>query len=203
MLLTARAMMVGAACAVATLAGCSATVGEQYTTISKESLEQGISDALEKATGQAPDSVECPGSLKAEADESVRCELTAGTDRYGLTATITSYENGNAEYDVKVDDEPASTGEPTGSDEPTGTDEASIPKEIVEQGISDALEESVGQAPDSVECPSGLTAKAGESIRCKLTAGTDRYGLTATVTSYDSDNGNVEYDIKVDDQPAS
>jgi hypothetical protein len=198
MLLTVRAMMVGAACAVVTLTGCSASV-EAEATVSKENLEQGISDALEKATGQAPDSVDCPGSVKAKADESVRCELTAGTDRYGLTATITSYENGKAEYDVKVDDEPASTG----SEEPTGTEEASIPQEIVEQGISDALAESVGQAPDSVECPSGLTAKAGESIRCELTAGTDRYGLTATVTSYDSSNGNAQYDIKVDDQPAS
>ncbi len=208
MLLTARAMMVGAACAVVTLTGCSASV-EAEATVSKENLEQGISDALEKATGQAPDSVECPGSVKAKVDESVRCELTAGSNRYGLTATITSYDNSKAEYDVKVDEKPVSSGDPTGSEDPTGTedptdtDEASIPKTVVEQGISDALEESVGQAPDSVECPSGLTAKVGETIRCELTAGSDRVGLTATITSYDNSNGNAQYSIKVDDQPIS
>jgi hypothetical protein len=202
MLLTVRATMVGVACAVVTLTGCSASV-EAEATVSKADLEQGISDALEEATGQAPDSVDCPGSVKAKVDESVRCELTAGSDKYGLTATITSYDNSKAQYDVKVDEEPASTGDPTGSDAPTGTDEASIPKTIVEQGISDALEESVGQRPDSVECPSGLTAKVGETIRCELTAGSDRVGLTATITSYDNTNGNAQYSIKVDDQPIS
>ncbi|MBB4912818.1 hypothetical protein H4W32_002190 [Actinophytocola algeriensis] len=45
---------------------------------------------------------------ESEGGESVRCELSAGSVRYGLTATVGSYHNGKAEYDVKVDEEPAS-----------------------------------------------------------------------------------------------
>lgn len=110
MLLIARAVLTGAACAVVALAGCSVSVEPQKeaeATISKENLEGGIADALEKAVGQRPDSVECPGSVKAKAGESIRCELSAGTDRYGLTATVSSYADGKAQYDVKVDETPA------------------------------------------------------------------------------------------------
>jgi hypothetical protein len=58
----------------------------------------GSADAVER---------ECPGSVKAKAGESVRCELSAGSVRYGLTATVSSYDNGKAQYEVKVDDKPA------------------------------------------------------------------------------------------------
>jgi hypothetical protein len=64
-------------------------------------------DALEKSVGKRPDSVTCPGPVKAKAGESIRCELRAGSSRYGLTATVTSYDDGNARYQVKVDQKPA------------------------------------------------------------------------------------------------
>lgn len=102
-------MLTGAVCAVVTLTGCSVTVEpKEDPTISQENLENGISDALEKAVGQRPDSVECPGSVKAKTGESVRCELSAEAVRYGLTATVQSYSDGKARYDVKVDEEPVS-----------------------------------------------------------------------------------------------
>lgn len=109
MLFAARAVLTGAVCAVVTLTGCSVSVEPtEEPTISQENLEKGISDALEKEVGQRPDSVECPGSVKAKAGESVRCELSAGAVRYGLTATVSSYGDGKAQYDVKVDQEPVS-----------------------------------------------------------------------------------------------
>jgi hypothetical protein len=108
MLLAVRAVLTGAACAVVTLTGCSVNVEtKEDASISKENLEQGIADALEKEVGQRPDSVECPGSVQAKVGESVRCELSAGSTRYGLTATVSSYGDGKAQYDVKVDDKPA------------------------------------------------------------------------------------------------
>ncbi|MFC4855029.1 DUF4333 domain-containing protein [Actinophytocola glycyrrhizae] len=103
-------MLAGVVCAVPALTGCSVSVEtEPEAVITEEVLEKGIADALEKSVGQRPDSVECPGSIKAAAGESVRCELSAGADRYGLTATVSSYDkdNGNADYDIEVDDEPA------------------------------------------------------------------------------------------------
>jgi hypothetical protein len=106
MLLTVRTTLAGVACALVTLAGCSVNVGSDPT-ISKDNLQQGIMDALEKSVGKRPDSVSCPGPVKAKAGESIRCELSAGRARYGLTATVTSYDDGNARYQVKVDQKPA------------------------------------------------------------------------------------------------
>lgn len=106
-LLPVRAMLAGVACAVVTLTGCSASVSTEEPTLTKETLEEGIIDALEEMAGQRPDSVECPGSMKAKVGESIRCELTAGSDRVGLTATVKSVEGTNAQYDIKVDDEVA------------------------------------------------------------------------------------------------
>lgn len=107
MLLAVRAVLTGAVCAVVTLTGCSVSVEpKEDPTMSQETVETGIADALEKVVGQRPDSVECPGSVKAKVGETFRCELSAGSVRYGLTGTIKSLENGKAQYDVKVDDKP-------------------------------------------------------------------------------------------------
>ncbi|NKQ56465.1 DUF4333 domain-containing protein [Amycolatopsis sp. K13G38] len=85
-----------------TLFGCSS----KGDTVAKDTLEQGITDTLTKAVGQRPDKVECPGPIKAEAGQTMRCVLTAGSTRYGLSATITSYENGTAHYRAQVDQQP-------------------------------------------------------------------------------------------------
>lgn len=92
-------------CAGLALPGCSS--GGQQQTISKQTVEQGIADALQKQVGDRPDTVTCPGPLKAEAGASERCQLTAAGLRYGVTATITSYQNGTANYQVKVDSQPS------------------------------------------------------------------------------------------------
>ncbi|HJQ46420.1 MAG TPA: DUF4333 domain-containing protein [Amycolatopsis sp.] len=92
--------------AVLALGGCSVTVQKTDNSISKETLEQGIADTLQKKVGDRPDTVTCPGSLKPEPGASIRCELTAVGLRYGVTATVTSAENGKANYDVKVDNQP-------------------------------------------------------------------------------------------------
>ncbi|QFU88388.1 DUF4333 domain-containing protein [Amycolatopsis sp. YIM 10] len=97
---------VAAACAALALTGCSASVNTGEPTIAKATLEQGVTDALHKSVGQRPDSVECPDSVKAEAGQSTRCVLTASSVRYGLTATVTSVDNGNARYQVQVDNKP-------------------------------------------------------------------------------------------------
>ena len=89
------------------LAACSAKVTvTPEPTIAKETLEQGIADILQQKVGQRPDSVTCPGPVKAVTGQSVRCELTSGTAKYGLTATVNSYQNGKANYSVQVDEKP-------------------------------------------------------------------------------------------------
>lgn len=83
----------------------------------------------------------------------------------------------------------------------TTDEDKTVPREELEKGIADSLEQSVGQRPDSVECPDPVKAKAGESTRCVLSAGNVRYGLTAKITSYDKDSGNAHYEVQVDDKP--
>jgi hypothetical protein len=62
---------------------------------------------LQQQVDQRPDSVTCPGPVKATSGESVRCELAAGSTKYGLTATVNSYSDGKADYSVQVDDKPS------------------------------------------------------------------------------------------------
>jgi hypothetical protein len=104
---TAVVVALGASCAGLMLAGCSAHASvNSDPSIDKATLEQGISDTLTKKVGRKPDSVTCPGPLKAKAGQSERCVLVGDGTRYGLTATIASYENGHAHYDVQVDQQP-------------------------------------------------------------------------------------------------
>lgn len=91
------------------LAGCSVHAGPGEPTIAKSDLESGVADSLQKRVGQRPDSVECPGPVKAVTGQTARCTLTVGSTRYGLTVTVTSYDHGRAAYDVQVDSKPLSS----------------------------------------------------------------------------------------------
>ncbi|WP_051165869.1 DUF4333 domain-containing protein [Amycolatopsis orientalis] len=93
-----------AACAFL-LAGCSVSVsvGKQ---VSKEDLERGISDALQQSIGKRPDTVTCPGAIKAVEGESMRCVLTAGGQKVGLTAKIGAVHGSDVRYNVQVDQKP-------------------------------------------------------------------------------------------------
>lgn len=66
----------------------------------------------------------------------------------------------------------------------------------VEREVSAQLEETVGQKPDSIECPGDLDAVEGTEMRCVLTAGGDELGVSVTVVGVDGDE--VDFDIQVD-----
>ena len=69
----------------------------------------------------------------------------------------------------------------------------------LENQVSSKLEEQVGQAPDSVDCPNDLDAEVDAETRCTLTAGDQTYGVAVKVTEVDG--SDVQCDIAVDDQP--
>lgn len=71
----------------------------------------------------------------------------------------------------------------------------------LEKQVSTQLTKSVGQKPDSVDCPKGLKAEKGATTRCSLTAGSSTYGVTVRTTKVDGDK--VAFAIKVDDKPKS
>ncbi|GAA3816619.1 DUF4333 domain-containing protein [Cellulomonas soli] len=69
----------------------------------------------------------------------------------------------------------------------------------LETQVSSMLQEQVGVAPDSVDCPDPLPGEAGSEVRCTLTASGVTYGLTATSNGVEGDAVNIS--VQVDDQP--
>lgn len=78
---------------------------------------------------------------------------------------------------------------------------AAVSAADVEEQAEIQLEQQVGQRPD-ITCAEDLPAEVGASIECELTADglPDTYGVTMTVTDV-ADDGNVGFDIKVDEEP--
>ncbi len=68
----------------------------------------------------------------------------------------------------------------------------------VETGVGDALEREVGGVPQDIDCPDGMAAEVGESVRCTLTVPEGLLGATATVKSVDGDH--VVLGVEVDEQ---
>lgn len=96
------------------------------------------------------------------------------------------------------------TQEPAGADAsaaqaPADPGDGAVDGPAVAESVSTQLTKIVGRAPDNVTC-ADLPAKVGAAIRCVLTDGSDKYGVTVTATSVQG--SNVAFDIKVDDQPS-
>jgi hypothetical protein len=82
--------------------GCSS----EDPVIDRDDVAEQASAVLEEQVGQAPDEFTCPEDLPAEVGASIRCELTEAGQTYGVTVTTTSVDGDDAQFDVKVDDEP-------------------------------------------------------------------------------------------------
>jgi hypothetical protein len=76
----------------------------------------------------------------------------------------------------------------------TVVDKAALAKEVSSQ-----LASSAGRAPESVDCPEDVTAKAGVTTTCTLSDAGENYGVKVTITSVEGTD--VKFDIKVDDKP--
>ena len=74
-----------------------------------------------------------------------------------------------------------------------------VDKAELAKQISAQLKQQVGRAPDSVDCPDNLKGEVGATTRCMLKDGDDAYGVKVNVTKVEGTN--VNFDIKVDDQP--
>jgi membrane protein implicated in regulation of membrane protease activity len=88
--------------AVATVAACS--FGS--ISVDKDKVAQEVSDQLEGEVGRAPESVTCPGDLKAEVGTTMRCKLDDAGVTYGVEVKVTKVEGTDVKFDIKVDDEP-------------------------------------------------------------------------------------------------
>ena len=82
------------------------------TVLPADEVAAGAEDALEEEAGSRPE-VSCPEDVEAEVGAETRCLLTAeGLEgEYGVTVTVTSVEDGEAQFEVQVDEEPTGGGQ--------------------------------------------------------------------------------------------
>ncbi|MQY11538.1 hypothetical protein SRB5_16570 [Streptomyces sp. RB5] len=80
------------------------------------------------------------------------------------------------------------------------TGPASVSTDELEKKVSSSLTETVGQTPESVDCPDSLESKEGATTRCTLTAG-DGTQFGVTVTAGKPNGASVHLNVKVDDKP--
>ncbi|HEX8205753.1 MAG TPA: DUF4333 domain-containing protein [Solirubrobacteraceae bacterium] len=91
-----RLLLPAVACALA-FAACGEDVVEQ------SEVEDEAKRAITQEVGQAPKDIKCPGDLKAEKGEKMKCTLVAGDgSELDVTVTVTSAEGGEAKFDVQV-----------------------------------------------------------------------------------------------------
>ncbi|RAJ56010.1 uncharacterized protein DUF4333 [Streptomyces sp. KhCrAH-43] len=211
-----RSRMVAAAASGALVmlfaSGCSFSFGGDVV-VKKEEVAKQASAGLEKQVGRAPEDVTCEKDLKGKVGESVRCTLTDGGKKLGMTATVKSVDGKKVNLDFKVDDnagagsgasadpqpsDSAQPSDPTGGGSETGATGSVDKAEVARQGKA-ALAAQVGKQPDAFSCPEDLPAKVGATIRCRLADDGKQYGVTVTAKSVVG--GRVNMDFKVDGTP--
>ncbi|WP_405901593.1 DUF4333 domain-containing protein [Streptomyces sp. NBC_00727] len=208
-------MVAGAAAGTLALffvSGCSFSFGGDKV-VKKDEVAKQASAGLKKEVGRAPEDVNCEDDLKAKVGESVRCTLTDGGKKLGMTVTVRSVDGDDVKMDYKVDGgagagsgasadpQPSDSAQPsdsTGGGSDTGAAGSVDKAEVARQGKA-ALAAQVGKQPDAFSCPKDLPAKVGATVRCQLADDGKQYGVTVTAKSVVG--GKVNMDFKVDETP--
>jgi len=79
---------------------------DMVETVDKDQVAKILSNKLTQQVGRKPDSVSCPDNLKGMKGATLRCELTDGSQKYGIAVTVTNVDAGDVSFDYKVDDRP-------------------------------------------------------------------------------------------------
>jgi hypothetical protein len=166
----------GAAAGLMAGAGaCSCSIGTSSHAVSKNDVAQQITTKLTDAAGNKPDSVTCPNDLEAKVGAQLNCTMKVKNQTFNVNVTVTSVNGSDVKFDMVE----------------------TVDKNQVASVISDKLTQQVGKKPDSVTCPDNLKGVEGATLRCQLTDGSEKYGISVTVTNVDA--GDVNFDFKVDD----
>ena len=172
-----RTLLVSGAAAglMASAGACSCSVGSSSHAVSKTDVAQQITSKLTDAAGNKPDSVTCPSDLPAKVGAQLNCEMKVKNQTFNVNVTVTSVNGNDVKFDMVE----------------------TVDKNQVASVISAKLTQQVGKKPDAVTCPDNLKGVEGATLRCQLTDGNEKYGISVTVTSVDA--GDVNFDFKVDD----
>jgi hypothetical protein len=154
------------------LGGCagSVTKDDVASAIGGKLTEQGVT-----ATG-----VTCPDDLPAEVAKSVRCEYVVDGKPVGVTATVTSLQGDQANFDV-VSEAPL------------------VGKAEVAEAIDEQLTAQGIPSDGPTTCPGSLIGENGRTLRCEFSAGGQPVDAVATVTSVAGDQAN--FDISTEARP--
>lgn len=77
--------------------------------------------------------------------------------------------------------------------------ETGVAPDVLAEQVSASLAETVGRAPDEVECPDRLPARVDAQVRCTLRDSGTAYGVTVRATEVDGDD--VRFHVEVDQEP--
>ncbi len=158
-------------------AACSFSVGSTPT-VSKSDVAKQITSKMTDAAGNKPDTVTCPSDLPAKVGAQINCDMKVKDQSYNVNVTVTTVNGSDVKFDMAE----------------------TVDKNQVAQRISEQLTQQVGRKPDSVTCPDNLKGIEGATLRCELNDQGTKYGVNVTVTNVDA--GDVNFNFKVDDQPA-
>lgn len=77
---------------------------DMVETVDKNEVAGILSKRLTQQVGRKPDSVTCPDNLKGVQGATLRCELAADGEKYGISVTVTGVDAGDVSFDYQVDD---------------------------------------------------------------------------------------------------
>lgn len=100
---TVRAVALATGCASLLLAGCSTQHGiVRNGMIDKGALAQSIVDVFHTTLGDEQISVTCPAPLKAQVGQTETCSDVNYSYNGHVVATITSIDDGNPQYKLRL-----------------------------------------------------------------------------------------------------
>lgn len=132
------------------------------TTVHRDAVATSVASALqEKGVQTGP--VSCPGDLRVEVGQTMRCEFSTEGQPVDAVVAITAVTDGRADYDVRTEPRP-------------------VAQALLGTKVGALIGKQIGGAVDSSTCSGDLPPTVGSSVDCTLSGGGETAVFTVTVT---------------------
>jgi len=145
---------------------------EMTPALSKEQLENSVSDLVADSSGLEVNSVSCESGLEGEEGAIAHCVVDAGG--LTLTRTVEVEEVDGLLMDINV--------------------VPILTKREVASALMDELTPQIGERPDAAKCDDNLEGSPGNTVTCTIVAGPDTQDFLVTVTTVDGDSIDYRYE---------